>query len=246
MRSLIATIGLDVALSIGDLPRAIRYGLYVAAMLSFEHAERPPGFGAFVLDHQVGKVAAMAAGIQVGDFTPPLADEVARTIAEYDGPRNDATNALMTALRAISTATLTGDTTQLEEAYDVAVASDCREIARDVAWYWSFRCLRKKTTPPEFLLWQWHLTWLSLEVSGTNAQFMASFLAQERDFLSRCSDSTRILFRQLFSNCCTYENLTQENSQDGFPIRSLVLCFRRAAHAHGLAKSVIGYGWRKI
>jgi hypothetical protein len=183
-RSNIATLALDAALNLERFSAAIQLSLMM--LESFDpgaSAENALSDSRYV-EWQVGRVLRLT--VASDTETPEWLFEVTKAKAHadtYTGNENHWVKLVKSVVDGFVSILKDGDSANLNAAFEVAVSCNAKRIAQTLAWFWVFRFAPgRQRQERDFVLWEWRLCWLTLEIGQGDMSFLGQFLTQQRDF----------------------------------------------------------------
>jgi hypothetical protein len=155
--------------------------------------DAPPGFDAFVLDHQVGRFVQLLVSRCCAPDSLRQFAEASGEVSKSPDVDSPAGRILASSLRGVREALEIGRTDALERAYAEALGIGARHVARDLCWFWCFRySTGRQIYEADLAVWHWRFVWLTLEIGGTDDLFYAGVREQELAFWSHLAQALQL------------------------------------------------------
>ena len=135
-----------------------------------------------VLDSTV----ALATELAEEDAAVPALEAAREVVRSAPVDKQGYVATVQAAINGLLEARSLGQDDALAAAYQRAIDVKTHNAARNLAWYWCFRFLTaRQVSRRDLFVWQWRLVWLTRLTAGSDSQFMAVSLEQQRAFWSR-------------------------------------------------------------
>jgi len=192
-RGATAAMALESALVAEHLPNAARY-VSMAVRGSSSKRAAMPNWNSYLWSFLCGRVGDVVINSLPGrGRNDDVA--VAQGILDADSEKHPALKLLAQTIRAFSEFAASGNDELLNDIFIEALKMGATPIARQIAWFWCFRVSASGTVSElTIALWQWRLSWTTRETSQGDADFLLSFVRQQRAYWPRLKGEKNPIF----------------------------------------------------